>query len=462
MADTVTSLVDRQRVFFRSGATRPLAFRREQLERLRRAIQAHEPQVIDALRQDLGKGEFEAYTSEIAILYEELRFTRRHLRRWMRPRRVPTPVVHAPARSRIIMKPLGVSAVLAPWNYPFQLSLAPLISAIAAGDCCIVKPSEFAPATATVLAGIIEATFDPAYVACITGDGTVAAELSSAAVDHVFFTGSTRVGRMVMKAAAERLVPVTLELGGKSPAVVTSSAKVPLAARRILWGKILNAGQTCIAPDYIAVHRSVADQLVTALRSEIDRFFPEGAARSAEYGRIVNDDHFQRLAAIMTRQSRKAPPVIGGESDAGSRFIAPTVFHPVEWTDPVMEDELFGPILPVLVWDDLELLIEEIARRPNPLAGYIFTEDRREKRVFTEGVPFGGAALNDTVVHLVNPRLPFGGCGPSGLGSYHGYAGFRAFSHEASVMDRGTWLDLPLRYPPYGNALAIVRRILHP
>jgi aldehyde dehydrogenase (NAD+) len=462
MNDDIASLVDRQRTFFRSGATRPLAFRRKQLENLRRAVQAEEGRIIEALQQDLGKGEFEAYTSEIAILYDELRFTRRHLRRWVKPRRVATPVVHAPATSRIIMKPLGVSAILAPWNYPFQLSFAPLISAIAAGDCCIVKPSEFAPATATVIAGIIGATFDPAYVACVTGDGAVAAALTSAAVDHIFFTGSTRVGRIVMKAAAERLIPVTLELGGKSPAVVTASAKVELAARRILWGKILNAAQTCIAPDYVAVHQSVADRLVVALRSEIDRFFPEGAENSSEYGRIVNDDHFRRLIAIMTRQSRKAPPVIGGGSDAASRFIAPTVYHPVDWSDPVMEDELFGPILPILVWNDLELLIEEIGRRPNPLAGYVFTEDREEKRLFTEGVQFGGAALNDTVVHLVNPRLPFGGSGPSGLGSYHGYAGFRAFSHEASVMDRATWFDLPLRYPPYGNALAIVRRILHP
>lgn len=462
MNDDIASLVDRQRTFFRSGATRPLAFRMKQLERLRRAVQAEEGRIIEALQQDLGKGEFEAYTSEIAILYDELRFTRRHLRRWVKPRRVATPVVHAPATSRIIMKPLGVSAILAPWNYPFQLSFAPLISAIAAGDCCIVKPSEFAPATATVIAGIIGATFDPAYVACVTGDGAVAAALTSAAVDHIFFTGSTRVGRIVMKAAAERLIPVTLELGGKSPAVVTASAKVELAARRILWGKILNAAQTCIAPDYVAVHQSVADRLVVALRSEIDRFFPEGAENSSEYGRIVNDDHFRRLIAIMTRQSRKAPPVIGGGSDAASRFIAPTVYHPVDWSDPVMEDELFGPILPILVWNDLELLIEEIGRRPNPLAGYVFTEDREEKRLFTEGVQFGGAALNDTVVHLVNPRLPFGGSGPSGLGSYHGYAGFRAFSHEASVMDRATWFDLPLRYPPYGNALAIVRRILHP
>jgi aldehyde dehydrogenase (NAD+) len=462
MNDDIASLVDRQRTFFRSGATRPLAFRLKQLERLRRAVQAEEGRIIEALQQDLGKGEFEAYTSEIAILYDELRFTRRHLRRWVKPRRVATPVVHAPATSRIIMKPLGVSAILAPWNYPFQLSFAPLISAIAAGDCCIVKPSEFAPATATVIAGIIGATFDPAYVACVTGDGAVAAALTSAAVDHIFFTGSTRVGRIVMKAAAERLIPVTLELGGKSPAVVTASAKVELAARRILWGKILNAAQTCIAPDYVAVHQSVADRLVVALRSEIDRFFPEGAENSSEYGRIVNDDHFRRLIAIMTRQSRKAPPVIGGGSDAASRFIAPTVYHPVDWSDPVMEDELFGPILPILVWNDLELLIEEIGRRPNPLAGYVFTEDREEKRLFTEGVQFGGAALNDTVVHLVNPRLPFGGSGPSGLGSYHGYAGFRAFSHEASVMDRATWFDLPLRYPPYGNALAIVRRILHP
>ena len=455
-------LVIRQRGYFRTGATRPATFRLAQLEALRRAIQAREGDIVSALWQDLHKGEFETYTSEIAMVYEEIRHARRHLKRWMRPRRVATPLVNAPARSRVISRPLGVSAVLSPWNYPFQLALAPVVASIAAGNCTVVKPSEFAPATAAVLESLIHETFPSEYLACLTGDGSVAAELTAAPVDHIFFTGSTAVGRKVMHAAAERLVPVTLELGGKSPAIVAPSARVPVVARRLVWGKFLNAGQTCVAPDYVVAHRSVVDPLIESVDRVLQEFYPNGAAETDEYGRIVNDSHFDRLAAIMDRQASHGAPAIGGERNQQERYIAPTVYHPVGWDDPVMEDELFGPLMPILPYDSLDTVIERIAERPNPLAAYLFTQDRGEIRRYEQEISFGGGTVNDTIVHLVNPELPFGGCGPSGIGSYHGRAGFMAFSHEAAVMERSTRVDPPVKYPPYGKALNFIKKVMRP
>ncbi len=459
---TISEIVHRQRAFFRTGATFARSFRREQLETLSRAIQRAEPELFTALWQDLHKGEFEAFTSEVAILYDEIRHTRRHLKRWMQRHRVSTPVLHAPARSYTVHRPLGVSAVLSPWNYPFQLTIAPVIAAIAAGNTAVIKPSEFAPATSAVIEKMIRDNFDPAYLSCVTGDGSVAAELTSAPVDHIFFTGSTRVGRVVMRAAAERLVPVTLELGGKSPAIVTESARIDVTARRILWGKMLNAGQTCVAPDYVVAHRSVVDELLSALSRTVGEFFPEGPGSSADYGRIINDSHYARLTSLMDRQETSGAPVLGGDRDSASRYIAPTVYHPVGWNDPVMEDELFGPLLPVIPYDSLEHVFDRIAEQPNPLAAYLFTERRNDIERFEQSISFGGGTINDTIVHLVNPELPFGGCGPSGLGSYHGFAGFRAFSHETSIMRRSSRFDIRLKYPPYKNALSLIRRVMRP
>lgn len=462
VAERVAELVAGQRAWFRTGATRDYTFRIRQLEALTSAISSRESEIMAALATDLHKGSFESFTSEIGMVYEEARYTRRHLRSWMKARKVSTPLVHAPARSRIRYRPLGISVILAPWNYPFQLAIAPLIGAISAGNCAIVKPSEFAPATSAVIQDLINATFDPRYIACLEGDGSVAAELTAAPVDHIFFTGSTRVGSMVMRAAADRLVPVTLELGGKSPAIVSEHARVEVAARRIAWGKFLNAGQTCVAPDYVCVHRSVEKTFVSALATVITMFFGEDAAQSEDFGRIINETHYNRLSTLIDRQSERAVPVIGGRRADAERFIAPTVYTGVAWDAPIMEDEIFGPVLPVLVYDDFEELVETIAARPQPLAAYLFTENRSEIAHFEEFLPFGGAAVNDTIVHLVNPELPFGGCGPSGHGSYHGFAGFRAFSHEASVMQRSTRVDPSLKYPPYGNALALLRKVMKP
>ncbi len=469
MADTaaaptvdIDALVERQRTFFRSAATLPRAYRLGALSTLAAAIESREDAITDALKSDLGKGAFEAYTSEIALLYEEIRLARRSLRRWMRTERVSTPIVHAPGRSRIIRRPRGVSAVLSPWNYPFQLALAPVVASIAAGNCTILKPSEFAPATSRVIARMIREHFDEAYLACVEGAGALAARLTAAEVDHIFYTGSTRIGRIVMRTAAERLVPVSLELGGKSPAIVSSTARIDVAARRVMWGKVLNAGQTCVAPDYVCVHRTVLDAFLDGLSAALHAFYPKGPAGTTDYGRIVNEAHFDRLSQLMDRQADRVSAGIGGTRDRDERYIAPTVYAPVAWDDPIMEDEIFGPLLPVIVYDDFERLIETIAVRPTPLAAYMFSEDRAEIRRFERRLPFGGATINDTVVHLTNPKLPFGGSGPSGMGSYHGVAGFREFSHTAAVLRRSSRFDVPLKYPPYGDSLKLVRRLMKP
>lgn len=460
---SINATVETQRAFFATGATLSTAFRRKRLEALREAIRNNEQAIFSALDTDLRKGDFETYTSEIGILYDEIRYVRRHLRRWTRPRRVSTPIVHAPARSRVVHRPLGVSAIFAPWNYPVQLSLAPLVSAIAAGNCAIIKPSEFAPESSRVIAQLVADTFDPAHVTVIEGDGFVASELSTSMIDHIFFTGSTRIGKDVMRIAAERLTPVTLELGGKSPAIVLQDADVKLAARRIAWGAYLNAGQTCVAPDFILVHQDIVDRFSTALVETIREMYGELPAESPDLSRIVDDRHFDRLVDLLNRERESGSEILfGGDYDAPSRYIAPTALTGCNWNGPLMEDEIFGPLVPIIPISSFDEAVAMLNARPHPLAAYLFTRNRATIRRFEREVAFGSASINDTVVHLVNPALPFGGFGPSGIGSYHGYAGFRAFSHEAGIMQRATWIDVPLRYPPYGNALSLIRRIMRP
>ncbi len=458
----VEELLDAQRRFFQSGATGSRQFRLQQLDLLARAIEQREGDVLAALKEDLGKCEFESYTSEIGFLYEELRFARKHLRRWMRVRRVPTPLLHAPATSRVYYRPHGVSAILAPWNYPFQLALAPVIAAIAAGNCVILKPSELAPATAGILDTLITETFPREYLSVVNGGPEVARQLTAAPVDHIFFTGSTAVGRQVMRAAADHLVPVTLELGGKSPAIVAADARVSVAAHRIAWGKFLNAGQTCVAPDYVCVHASVAEQFIREITAAVQKWYGGHPAASPDYGRIINEGHFQRLNDLLQRQRGFSREVVllGSEPDRATRFVPPILCPGTTFADPIMEEEIFGPILPILVYQDFTDLMRTIAARPTPLAAYLFSESKSVQQQFVRNLPFGGATINDTIVHLVNAHLPFGGSGASGMGSYHGEAGFRGFSHAAAVMKRGTRFDPPLKYPPYGDRLAMIRRVM--
>ncbi len=459
----IDELVDVQKAYFTSGATRSASFRRERLAALRDVIQKNETAIIAALQADLRKNEFESYTSEIGFVYEEIRLARRRLRRWMRPRRAATPIVHFPARSRIITRPYGVTAIFAPWNYPFQLALVPLVSAIAAGNCAILKPSEFARESSALLTAIVGEAFNPEHVAVLEGDADLAARLGAALVDHIFYTGSSHVGKAVMRTAAEKLTPVTLELGGKSPAVVVDDAHIDQAARRIAWGAYLNAGQTCVSPDFVAVQASVVDLFCSALGVAVREMFGEQPMYSGDYGRMIDSRHFDRLAQLAQRETESGATLLfGGDSDPETRYIAPTAFCGSEWDGPLMEEEIFGPILPIVTFASFDELVDRLNRLPRPLAAYMFTSDSRLVRRFQQEIAFGGATINDTIIQIANPAIPFGGIGASGTGSYHGYAGYKAFSHEAGVMFRGTWLDIPLRYPPYGKALRLIRRVMRP
>jgi len=445
--EAVSSIVEKQRAFYETGATRPLSFRRRALDLLRKAIVGGEAEILQALAADLNKSAYEGYLTEIGQVLDEIRFARRRLRRWATPKRVPTPLLHWPAASLIYPEPLGVSLVIAPWNYPFQLAVAPLVAAVAAGNCVVVKPSEFSSHTASALAGIVGRAFDPAHVAVVEGDAEVSKALLDERFDKIFFTGSTRVGKIVMTAAARQLTPVTLELGGKSPCIVAADAELTTAARRIAWGKFLNAGQTCVAPDYLLVHESVIEPLIEATKASIKAFFGENPRQSPDYPRIINEDHFERLTGLL----RSGRIRMGGVSETEERYIAPTLIDRVRWDDPIMEEEIFGPLLPVLSFSNLDEAVEAVNKRPKPLALYYFGRNAGDRQKVIEEAVFGGGCVNDVLLHLATPHLPFGGIGQSGMGSYHGKAGFDAFSHFKSILKRTAFPDAPLRYPPFSQ-----------
>jgi len=446
----------RQRAYFQTGATRSLEFRRAQLERLAAALERHEAALLEALRADLGKSPFQGYATELGLVQMEIRHALRNLRRWVAPRRRRTPWFVAPARGWVQFEPFGVALILGPWNYPVQLLISPLVSAIAAGNCVMLKPSELAPRTATTITELIGDCFDDQFVTVMNGAAEVAEALLRERFDKIFFTGSTRVGRLVMAAAARHLTPVTLELGGKCPAIVCDDAPVELAARRIAWGKFMNAGQTCVAPDFVLVQRGVRETLVAALKKSLQESYGDDPARCEDYGRIVNQAHFERLVSYL----RDGKLVHGGAYEAKNLFLSPTILTDVSPDSRVMQEEIFGPILPVLEFDKLDDALALLRGRPTPLAVYLFTRDRAtEARVLAEARS-GGACVNDVVSHMVGAGLPFGGLGESGLGAYHGRAGFDGFSHQRAVVRRATWLDLPFRYPPQKLSLAGLRRAM--
>ena len=455
----LATLIERQHAYWRAGHTLTTRARLGALTTLAAGIRRHQSELMDAVKSDLSKPAFESYSTELGLVLDQIAFIRRRLRRWTRPRRVGASLVYRPARNYILARPLGISAVIAPWNYPIQLSLAPLAASIAAGNCTILKTSELAPASSRALVRLLSDCFGDDYVAVLEGGPEVAAELTHARVDHLFFTGSTAVGRKVMRAAADHLVPVTLELGGKSPAIVTQRTVIPVAARRVAWGRFVNAGQSCIAPDFVVVHESIAEQFVTAVEAAVEAFYGD-AAQSPDYGRIISDRHWERLDTIIRRQEECGPPRFGGARDRRSRFIAPTGYFPAYWEDPVMEDELFGPILPVLTYTDFTGLLCRLAAGQTPLAAYLFGGSRAERRLFEQNLPFGGATINDSLMHAADPYLPFGGRSASGMGAYHGYAGFEAFSHMAAISKRPRRFDITLRYPPYRGKLNIIRRVI--
>ena len=449
-----------QRSFFASGETRSLDFRRAQLKRLKANISAAADDISAALKADLGKCELEAYTSETVLVLGEIDYALKHLSRWSEPRRVRVPLPFQPARGRVVPEPLGVVLIISPWNYPFQLALDPLVSAIAAGNCAVVKPSEIAPHTSALITKLIAETFPPEYVTAVEGDAEVSQALLAESFDHIFFTGSPAIGKIVMRAAAEHLTPVTLELGGKSPCVVTAEADIAVAAKRIVWGKCLNAGQTCVAPDYLLVQQEIKDQLLAAIAQTTVDFFGEDMAQSPDYGRIVSDRHFQRLQTLMTDALAAGEKVIGGQSDADTRYLALTVIDQVPPTAKAMQEEIFGPILPVLTYGELGEAIAFINQRPKPLALYLFSTDATEQQIVATQTSSGGLCFNETITHCAMQTLPFGGVGQSGMGSAHGKAGFDTFSHHKSILKNPTWLDIPLRYPPYEGKLKWLKKLL--
>ena len=448
--------IQRQRTFFQTGATRSAEFRRAQLERLVVALDRHEASLLSALQADLGKSPAQAYASEFGLVQMELRHALRHLRRWTAPQRRRTPWFVAPARGWVQPEPFGVALILGPWNYPVQLVLTPLVSAIAAGNCVVLKPSELAPRTAKAIAELMRDCFDEQLVTVVNGDGNTAEALLRERFDKIFFTGSTRVGRLVLAAAAKHLAPATLELGGKCPAIVCADAPVELAARRIAWGKFMNAGQTCVAPDFVLVAGAVREAFVVALKEALLGFYGDDPARCEDYGRIVNQAHFERLVNYL----RDGKALHGGRHEAKDLFIAPTILTEVSPNAAVMQDEIFGPILPVLEFDKLDDALALLREKPTPLALYVFTGDRATEARVLADVRSGGACVNDVVSHMIGAGLPFGGLGASGMGAYHGRAGFDTFSHRRAVLRRATWLDTPFRYPPQKLSLAGLKRAL--
>ncbi|MFD2216030.1 aldehyde dehydrogenase [Metabacillus endolithicus] len=452
----VKNTVRRQKEFFRNGHTKSKDFRVSMLKKLAEQIRKNEEKICLALKQDLNKSETEAYVTEIGFLLEEIGFTLKHIDKWMKPEKVKTAKTHFGSKGFKVAEPYGVSLIIAPWNYPFQLQLAPLIGAIAAGNTAVLKPSELTPHTSTLLADMIGDTFSSEYIAVLEGGVETTTYLLDQEFDYIFFTGSVPVGKVVMEAAAKRLIPITLELGGKSPCIVDETANIELAAKRIAFGKFINAGQTCIAPDYLYVHKKVKQEFLTELKKVIVDFYGDKPLENEEFTRIVNDRHFQRLKKYLSDGSI----LFGGESDEASLKIEPTLLEPESMTSGVMTDEIFGPIFPVVEYENIRTVIDFVTDRPKPLALYLFTTSEEMEKKVTESISFGGGCINDTLMHIATPYLPFGGVGESGMGTYHGESSFTAFSHYKSVLKQTNRFDFHFRYPNAKNGLKLIKRLM--
>ncbi len=441
----IEKLMQKQRAFFRTGETIPLAFRKAALDRLSRIIRAREEEIYAALRADLNKSETESYLCEIGMTLSELSYIRRHMTGWAKKEYKLTPLAQFSEESFTVREPYGVVLIMAPWNYPFLLTMAPLVGAIAAGNCCVVKPSAYAPATSAVIRDIIRECFVEGHIAVVEGGRMENQALLDQRFDYIFFTGGTAVGREVMQKAAKHLTPVTLELGGKSPCIVEKTANLRLAAKRIVFGKFLNCGQTCVAPDYILVEESVKDALLCHLREWTEKMYSMEGERKKAYVKMINRKHFERVKGLI--DPRKV--VYGGGWDEETLQIEPTILDGVTAADAVMQEEIFGPVLPILTVGDMKEAEAFLLEREKPLALYLFTQNKRLAEHFLRYVPFGGGCINDTIIHLATSRMGFGGVGNSGMGSYHGKKSFETFSHEKSIVKKHTWMDLPVRYVPY-------------
>ncbi len=451
----VETLLDRQRSFFATRVTRAVAFRLAQLKKLKQAVKTHQADLSEAIQKDLGRPVFESHVFEIGVLLE-IDYAIQHVQRWAKPKRVFTSLIQFPSIGQVVPEPLGVVLIIGPWNYPVQLLLSPLVGAIAAGNCAVLKPSELAPHTSRAIATLIAATFDPAYITVMEGGVDTSQALLANPWDHIFFTGGAEIGKLVMQAAAQHLTPVTLELGGKSPCFVDANIDVKKAAQRIVWGKFVNAGQTCVAPDYLLVDRRVKPALLEAIRTTIHEFYGDDPATSPDYGRMVNDRHFQRVAKLLS----SGTTLVGGETNASDRYIAPTVLDQVAFDEPVMQEEIFGPILPILEYDTVDQAIAQVTQRTKPLALYVFSRDRAYQQHILDCTSSGGVCINDVVLHTAESRLPFGGVGSSGMGSYHGKASFDTFTHFKSVLHKFFRFDLDWRYAPYAKKLGFVQKLI--
>ncbi|SHL61568.1 aldehyde dehydrogenase (NAD+) [Chryseobacterium contaminans] len=441
----IEKIVQEQRDFFKTQQTKSLAFRKMYLEKLKNLIISNENMLYEAIYKDFGKSKFDTFTTEISFILNDIDYYLKHLKSLTKPKKVGTNLVNQLGKSKIHPEPLGNILVIGAWNYPYQLSLSPMIAAIAAGNCCILKPSEIAENTMKAMSSIINENFPSEYLYVYKGGIDETTALLKLKFDKIFFTGSTKVGKIVYKAAAEHLTPVVLELGGKSPAIVTKNANLEIAAKRMVWGKFLNAGQTCVAPDYLLVEESIQEQFLEMLRKYIKEFKYD--PDSEQYTQIINSRNFQRLVNLIDKEKI----YFGGSFDEEKRYIEPTILHNIDWNDEIMQEEIFGPILPVISFKNYNVALNSVLELEKPLAAYLFTNNAEEKLNFTQRLSFGGGCINDVVMHLSNDNLPFGGVGSSGIGHYHGKFGFEAFSHQKAVLEKTTWGEPNIKYPPYSE-----------
>ncbi|GAA0180369.1 aldehyde dehydrogenase [Clostridium sediminicola] len=452
----IQELLLMQKEYFKKGYTKELAFRIDQLKLLKKTIQKNEEEILKALNKDLGKPHFEGYATEVGFILESIDYFVKNLRKWAKDKKERAPFHQGISKSFIISEPYGQVLIIGPFNYPFQLLIEPMIGALAAGNTVILKPSENASHIEELIVKLIKDTFPNDYVAVITGDRHVTSELIKAKFDYIFFTGSVGVGKIVMAEAAKNLTPVTLELGGKSPVIVHKDANIEVAAKRIAWGKFLNTGQTCVAPDYIYVHSDIEEEFKKSLQRVINEFYGKDPKESIDYGRIINKRNFDRLVKLINKDK----VYFGGDYDIKNLYISPTILENVTWEDKVMEDEIFGPILPVMKYESLDEIIGVINSRHKPLALYLFSENKEIQEKVLNQTSFGGGCINDTISHLISPKVPFGGVGNSGIGTYHGKYSFDTFSHKKSILKKSTRFDIKLIYPPYKNRLNIIKKVL--
>lgn len=452
----VSEIVNKQREFFKTNTTKSLDFRISALINLKQGIVRYEDVIFDALKKDLGKSDAESYMCEVGLVLEEIDFAIKNIKKWIKPKKVRTSISQMPGKSYIYKEPYGNVLIMSPWNYPFQLAITPLIGAIAGGNCSIIKPSEYSSYTSKVIKSLIEDIFNNEYITVIEGGRDINQNILNEKFDYIFFTGSVGVGKIVMEKAAKNLTPVTLELGGKSPCIIDDTCDIKLAAKKVAWGKFLNSGQTCVAPDYIFVHEKVKDSFINEIKKVIKNFYGENPLKSDSYSNIINLKHLKRLEEYL----KSGSIIVGGEVDSNNRKISPTLIENVSLEDKIMQEEIFGPILPILKYKDINKVIEFITATPKPLALYLFTNKKETENKVLESISFGGGCINDVVIHLATSNMPFGGVGSSGIGKYHGKYSFETFTHEKSILKKKGPLDIKLRYPPYNGKLNRIKKIL--